>query len=267
MPARGLRILPYDDDRPSLAKGGVRIVRPSTLQALLDVARAKQSVLWPGESPCEEGLALHDAEGCEVDDANYSLVSEGATLTVRRGGNTPMQSGTGGVSASRTSRDADIPELAAATPEGFGRGTTSAPVLDEAPATAEASWAGFFNGVVGWAGSAAEAAATAAGSFASEREEGTTPGTSQALAMLARRQSASRPPVSCQGPPVAGQRVFPRPLLSGTPPASLTASLSRPYHQLDHPQADRRSSDTWYPAAPTAIPAPASAPATDLQDI
>jgi len=64
-PARGLRLLPHDDGRPSPAKGGVRVVRPPTLQALLVAAHAKQAVLWPGEPPCVD-LALYDEDWCEV---------------------------------------------------------------------------------------------------------------------------------------------------------------------------------------------------------
>ena len=64
-PARGLRLLPHDDGRPSPVKGGVRVVRPPTLQALLVAAHAKQAVLWPGASLCV-GLALYDEDGCEV---------------------------------------------------------------------------------------------------------------------------------------------------------------------------------------------------------
>ena len=64
-PARGLRLLPHEDGRPSPAKGGVRIVRPPTLQALLVAAHAKQAVLWPSAPPCV-GLTLYDEDGCEV---------------------------------------------------------------------------------------------------------------------------------------------------------------------------------------------------------
>ena len=62
---RGLRILPHDDERPSQAKGGVRVVRPATLQVLLGAAHAKQAALWPGAPLCAH-LALYDEEGCEV---------------------------------------------------------------------------------------------------------------------------------------------------------------------------------------------------------
>ena len=65
MPARGLRLLPHDDGRPSPTKGGVRVVRPPTLQALLVAAHAKQAVLWPSAPPCV-GLTLYDEDGCEV---------------------------------------------------------------------------------------------------------------------------------------------------------------------------------------------------------
>ena len=64
-PARGLRLLPHEDGRPSPTKGGVRVVRPPTLQALLVAAHAKQAVLWPGAPLCV-GLALYDEDGCEV---------------------------------------------------------------------------------------------------------------------------------------------------------------------------------------------------------
>ena len=64
-PARGLRLLPHDDGRPSPTKGGVRVVRPPTLQALLVAAHAKQAVLWPSAPPCV-GLTLYDEDGCEV---------------------------------------------------------------------------------------------------------------------------------------------------------------------------------------------------------
>ena len=64
-PARGLRLLPHEDGRPSPTKGGVRIVRPPTLQALLVAAHAKQAVLWPSAPPCV-GLTLYDEDGCEV---------------------------------------------------------------------------------------------------------------------------------------------------------------------------------------------------------
>ena len=63
--ARGLRLLPHDDGRPSPTKGGVRVVRPPTLQALLVAAHAKQAVLWPSAPPCV-GLTLYDEDGCEV---------------------------------------------------------------------------------------------------------------------------------------------------------------------------------------------------------
>ena len=64
-PARGLRLLPHDDGRPSPTKGGVRVVRPPTLQALLVAAHAKQAVLWPSAPPCV-GITLYDEDGCEV---------------------------------------------------------------------------------------------------------------------------------------------------------------------------------------------------------
>ena len=64
-PARGRRLLPHDDGRPSPTKGGVRVVRPPTLQALLVAAHAKQAVLWPSAPPCV-GLTLYDEDGCEV---------------------------------------------------------------------------------------------------------------------------------------------------------------------------------------------------------
>ena len=75
---RGLRLLPQEADRPSPAKGGVRVVRPSTLQALLDAARAKQAVLWPGEPPCA-GLALYDeiTEKCESKGYTVWVTSNG----------------------------------------------------------------------------------------------------------------------------------------------------------------------------------------------
>ena len=63
--ARGLRLLPHDDGRPTPTKGGVRVMRPPTLQALLVAAHAKQAVLWPGAPLCV-GLALYDEDGCEV---------------------------------------------------------------------------------------------------------------------------------------------------------------------------------------------------------
>ena len=205
----------------------------------------------------------------QIDEANYSLVGEGATLTAKRGGD-----------AQGTSRGAGGPELpAAAASTSSAAASTSAATSDAAdrgvaplPALVEASW-GFLthtvSGVVGWAGEkATEIAASASAAAAAAQEEAPTPGTSQALAMLAQRHSASRSPsVPSQGlPVVAGQPVSPRPSMSasGAPTTHLAGAPSPQYHELDHSQAERRPSGTWYPAIPTAAPALASA---DLQDI
>ena len=147
------------------------------------------------------------------------------------------------------------------------------------PALVEASW-GFLthtvSGVVGWAGERATeiAASASAAAAAAAQEEAPTPGTAQALAMLAERQSASRSPsLMSQGLPmgtliVAGQPVSPRPSMagSGAPSSHLAGARSPQYHELDHSHAaEHRPSNTWYPAVPTAAPALISA--DDLQDI
>ena len=242
--------------------------------------------MWPpcGGAPVAT-LATHllPPNSChpQIDEANYSLVGEGATLTAKRGGD-----------AQGTSRCAGGPELpavaastspaAASTSPAAASTSTSAATVDTAdrgvaplPALVEASW-GFLSvvsGVVGWAGEkATEIAASASAAAAAAQEEAPTPGTSQALAMLAQRHSISRSPsVPSQGLPiVAGQPVSPRPSMSasGVPPAHLAGASSPQYHDLDHSQAERRPSSTWYPAIPTAAPAlEASALAADLQDI
>ena len=143
------------------------------------------------------------------------------------------------------------------------------------PALVEASW-GFLthtvSGVVGWAGEKATeiAASDSAAAAAAAQEEAPTPGTAQALAMLAERQSAARSPsLMSQGLPiVAGQPVSPRPSMagSGAPSSHLAGARSPQYHELDHSHAaEHRPSNTWYPAVPTAAPALTSA--DDLQDI
>ena len=234
--------------------------------------------MWPpcGGAPVAT-LATHllPPNSChpQIDEANYSLVGEGATLTAKRGGD-----------AQGTSRCAGGPELpAAAASTSSAAASTSVATSDAAdrgvaplPALVEASW-GFLthtvSGVVGWAGEkATEIAASASAAAAAAQEEAPTPGTSQALAMLAQRHSASRSPsVPSQGlPVVAGQPVSPRPSMSasGAPTAHLAGAPSPQYHDLDHSQAERRPSSTWYPAIPTAAPAlEASALAADLQDI
>ena len=229
--------------------------------------------LWRGPcgDSCHPRLAVHllPPNSChpQIDEANYSLVGEGATLTAKRGGD-----------EQGTSRGAGGPELpAAAASTSSAAASTSVATSDAAdrgvaplPALVEASW-GFLthtvSGVVGWAGEKATEIAASA-SAAAAQEEAPTPGTSQALAMLAQRHSASRSPsVPSQGlPVVAGQPVSPRPSMSasGAPTTHLAGAPSPQYHELDHSQAERRPSSTWYPAIPTAAPALASA---DLQDI
>ena len=84
-PARGLRLLPHEDVSPSSSSerlGGVRIVRPQTVDELRYVARSKET-LWPG-MPAPGDVAIYDEQGCQVEDGNYALLPEGATLTVRR---------------------------------------------------------------------------------------------------------------------------------------------------------------------------------------
>ena len=207
----------------------------------------------------------------QIDEANYSLVGEWATLTAKRGGD-----------AQGTSRGAGGPELpAAAASTSSVAASTVAATSDAAdrgvaplPALVEASW-GFLtytvSGVVGWAGEKATeiAASASAAAAAAAQEEAPTPGTSQALAMLAQRHSASRSPsVPSQGLPiVAGQPVSPRPSMSasGAPTTHLAGAPSPQYHELDHSQAERQPSSTWYPVIPTA--APALVASADLQDI
>ena len=145
------------------------------------------------------------------------------------------------------------------------------------PALVGASW-GFLthtvSGVVGWAGEKATeiAASASAAAAAAAQEEAPTPGTAQALAMLAERQSAARSPsLMSQGLPiVAGQPVSPRPSMagSGAPSSQLAGARSPQYHELDHSHAaEHRPSNTWYPAAAVPTAAPALTSADDLQDI
>eukprot|EP00966_Prymnesium_polylepis_P058661 1358493-Prymnesium_polylepis.1 len=60
------------------ASGGVKIVRPPTLQALHEAAASHLARLWPGAAAGAAVGAVEDFEGCEVRDDNYELVDDGA---------------------------------------------------------------------------------------------------------------------------------------------------------------------------------------------
>jgi len=67
------------------SSGGVKLVRPPSLAALLEAATRKAHLLWPRQ-PGTAAVAIFDEDNCEVDDDNYVLVEAGAVLYVSGGG-------------------------------------------------------------------------------------------------------------------------------------------------------------------------------------
>jgi len=81
--SRGIRLKAADGS--TAQTGGVRVVRPANLQALLAVVKARADSLWPGSaSGAPHSVRLVDADGCDLDDENFALVEDGALVLVHR---------------------------------------------------------------------------------------------------------------------------------------------------------------------------------------
>lgn len=85
-PPRGIRLVAGGGSERERARQ-VRVVRPDTYRALLGLAQAKATLLWPAEPSSSKLVvsALIDEDGCEVDEENFALLHDGDVLVVERG--------------------------------------------------------------------------------------------------------------------------------------------------------------------------------------
>ena len=85
-PPRGIRLVAGGGSERVSARQ-VRVVRPDTFRALLELAQAKLALLWPAEPPSSQLVvsALIDEDGCAVDEENFALLHDGDVLVVERG--------------------------------------------------------------------------------------------------------------------------------------------------------------------------------------